>query len=111
MNSTDFETSKLQAVEKLTGRYDKYITKLKKMFGKTRGLERAAAQRFLADMGNTVGEEEEKPEPDLIFMNIPLYQPITDMQPFKAMRDFARRTGGEDVDGKANTSTVSKETA
>ena len=73
-------------------------------------LERVAAQRFLADMENTTGKEE-KLEPDLIFMNIPLYQPITDMQPFKAMRDFARRTGGNDTDGKANTSTVSKETA
>lgn len=56
-------------------------------------------------------EGEEKPESDLIFMNIPLYQPVTDIQPFKAMRDFARRTGGDDVDGKANASTVSKETA
>lgn len=73
-------------------------------------LERAAAQRFLADMENPV-EEEEKPEPDLILMNIPLYQPITDMQPFKAMRDFARRTGGNDSDSKSNTSTASKETA
>lgn len=74
-------------------------------------LERAATQRFLADMENAAGEEETKLEPDLILMNIPLYQPITDMQPFKAMRDFARRTGGDDTDGKANTSTVSKETA
>jgi hypothetical protein len=74
-------------------------------------LERAAAQRFLADMANTAGEEEEKQEPDLIFMNIPLYQPVTDMQPFKAMRDFARRTGGDDSDSKSNTSTASKETA
>lgn len=73
-------------------------------------LERAAAQRFLADMKNTTGEET-KPEPDLIFMNIPLYQPITDMQPLKAMRDFARRTGGDDSDSKSNTSTASKETA
>ena len=74
-------------------------------------LERAAAQRFLADMKNAAGEKEEKQEPDLIFMNIPLYQPITDMQPFKAMRDFARRTGGDDTDTKSNTSTASKETA
>lgn len=73
-------------------------------------LERAAAQRFLADMANTAGEEEEKQEPDLIFMNIPLYQPITDMQPFKAMRDFARRTGGDDTDSTPNTNTASKET-
>lgn len=73
-------------------------------------LERAATQRFLADMENTTGKEE-KPEPDLIFMNIPLYQPITDMQPFKAMRDFARRTGGDDTDTKSSTSTASKETA
>lgn len=73
-------------------------------------LERAAAQRFLADMENATGKEV-KPEPDLIFMNIPLYQPITGMQPFKAMRDFARRTGGDDADNKANTSTASKETA
>lgn len=73
-------------------------------------LERAAAQRFLADMENTTGEET-KPEPDLIFMNIPLYQPITDMQPLKAMRDLARRTGGDDSDSKSNTSTASKETA
>ena len=73
-------------------------------------LERAAAQRFLADMENTTVKEE-KPEPDLIFMNIPLYQPITDIQPFKAMRDFARRTGGEDTDTKSSTSTASKETA
>lgn len=73
-------------------------------------LERAAAQRFLADMDNAAGEEG-KQEPDLIFMNIPLYQSVTDMQPFKAMRDFARRTGGDDADNKANTSTASKETA
>lgn len=73
-------------------------------------LERAAAQRFLADMKNTAGEEEEKQEPDLIFMNIPLYQPITDIQPFKAMRDFARRTGGEDSGNSPDTNTVSKET-
>lgn len=73
-------------------------------------LERAAAQRFLADMENSTGEEE-KQEPDLILMNIPLYQPITDMQPFKAMRDFARRTGGDDADTKSSTHTVSKETA
>lgn len=73
-------------------------------------LERAAAQRFLSDMENATGKEE-NPEPDLIFMNIPLYQPVTDMQPFKAMRDFARRTGGDDTDGKVNTSTGSKETA
>lgn len=43
-------------------------------------LERAAAQRFLADMENAAGKEEAKPEPDLIFMNIPLYQPITEYQ-------------------------------
>lgn len=73
-------------------------------------LERAAAQRFLADMENTAGEEE-KQEPDLIFMNIPLHQPLTDMQPFKGMRDFARRTGGDDADTKSSTHTVSKETA
>lgn len=73
-------------------------------------LERAAAQRFLADMKNAAGEKEEKQEPDLIFMNIPLYQPITDMQPFKAMRDFARRTGGEDSGNSPDTNTVSKET-
>lgn len=74
-------------------------------------LERAAAQRFLADMANTAGEEEEKQEPDLIFMNIPLYQPITDMQPFKAMRDFARRTGGDDSESNTpSTNTASKET-
>lgn len=42
---------------------------------------------------------------------IPLYQPITDMQPFKAMCDFARRTGGDDADTKSSTHTVSKETA
>lgn len=72
-------------------------------------LERAAAQRFLADMKNSAGEEE-KQEPDLIFMNIPLYSPITDMQPFKAMRDFARRTGGDDADSKSSTSTASNET-
>lgn len=72
--------------------------------------ERAAAQRFLADMKNAAGEKEEKQEPDLIFMNIPLYQPITDMQPFKAMRDFARRTGGEDSGNSPDTNTVSKET-
>lgn len=40
MNNTDFETSKLQAVENLTVRYDKYITKLKKMLRKARTLER-----------------------------------------------------------------------
>ena len=40
MNNTDFETSKLQAVEKLTVRYDKYITKLKKMRNKAHKLER-----------------------------------------------------------------------
>lgn len=74
-------------------------------------LERAAAQRFLADMANTAGEEEEKQEPDLIFMNIPLYQPVTDMQPFKAMRDFARRTDGDDTGNSPDTNTVSKETA
>lgn len=73
-------------------------------------LERAAAQRFLADMENTAGEEE-KQEPDLILMNIPLYQPFTDMQPFKAMRDFARRTSGDDAGNTPNTSTASKETA
>lgn len=33
-----------------------------------------------------------------------------DMQPFKAMRDFARRTGGEDSGNSPDTSTVSKET-
>ena len=71
-------------------------------------LERVAAQRFLADMENTTGKEE-KLEPDLILMNIPLYQPITDMQPFKAMRDFARRTGGEDSGNSPDTNTVSKE--
>lgn len=73
-------------------------------------LERAAAQRFLADMKNAAGKKE-KQEPDLILMNIPLYQPITDMQPFKAMRDFARRTGGDDADTKSSTHTASKETA
>lgn len=72
-------------------------------------LERAAAQRFLADMDNAAGEEE-KQEPDLIFMNIPLYQPVTDMQPFKAMRDFARRTGRDDTDSSPSTNTASKET-
>lgn len=40
MNNTDFETSKLQAIEKLTVRYDKYITKLKKMLNKAHKLER-----------------------------------------------------------------------
>lgn len=40
MNNTDFETSKLQAVENLTVRYDKYITRLKKMLRKARTLER-----------------------------------------------------------------------
>lgn len=40
MNNTDFETFKLQAVEKLTVRYDKYITKLKKMLNKAHKLER-----------------------------------------------------------------------
>lgn len=39
MNNTDFETSKLQAVEKLTVRYDKYIAKLKKMLSKARKLK------------------------------------------------------------------------
>lgn len=40
MNNTDFETFKLQAVENLTVRYDKYITRLKKMLRKARTLER-----------------------------------------------------------------------
>ena len=40
MNNTDFETSKLQAIEKITVRYDKYITRLKKMLNKAHKLER-----------------------------------------------------------------------
>ncbi len=40
MENTNLETLKLQAVEKLTARYDKRITKLKKMLGKARKLER-----------------------------------------------------------------------
>lgn len=40
MNNTDFETSKLQAIEKITVRYDKYATRLKKMLSKARKLER-----------------------------------------------------------------------
>lgn len=40
MDNTAFETSKLQTVEKLTVRYDKYITKLKKMLNKAHKLER-----------------------------------------------------------------------
>lgn len=40
MNNTDFETSKLQAIEKITVRYDKYIARLKKMLSKARKLER-----------------------------------------------------------------------
>lgn len=76
--------------------------------------ERAAAQRILTEVDESnknPGDKEDKPEPDLIFMNIPLYQPVTDMQPFKAMRDFARRTGGEDSGNSPDTNTVSKETA
>lgn len=40
MENTDLETLKLQAVEKLTERYNKRITKLKKMLGKAHKLER-----------------------------------------------------------------------
>lgn len=40
MENTNLETLKLQAVEKLAARYDKRITKLKKMLGKAHKLER-----------------------------------------------------------------------
>ena len=40
MENTDLETLKFQAVEKLTERYNKRITKLKKMLGKAHKLER-----------------------------------------------------------------------
>lgn len=40
MENTDLETLKLQAVEKLTKRYNKRITKLKKMHGKAHKIER-----------------------------------------------------------------------
>lgn len=39
MNNTDFEINKLQTVEKLTERYNKRITKLKKMLNKAHKLE------------------------------------------------------------------------
>ena len=47
MNS-NFETRQRQTVEKLTARYDKCITRLKKMLGKTRGLERAFKSDYKA---------------------------------------------------------------
>ena len=40
MKNTDYETSKLQAIEKITVRYDKYVTRLTKMLSKARKLER-----------------------------------------------------------------------
>lgn len=40
MENIDFEAFKRQTAERLTTRYDKYITKLKKMLGKARRLER-----------------------------------------------------------------------
>ena len=70
--------------------------------------ERAAAQRILAEVeesNKNPGDKENKPEPELVICNIPLYPPTTDMQPFKALRDMARKTGKETPDEKPDSDT------
>ena len=70
--------------------------------------ERAATQRILTEVeesNKNPGDKENKPEPELVICNIPLYPPTTDRQPFKALRDMTRKTGKETPVDKPDTDT------
>ena len=70
--------------------------------------ERAATQRILTEVeesNKSPGDKETKPEPELVICSIPLYPPTTDRQPFKALRDMARKTGKETPDEKPDSDT------
>ena len=70
--------------------------------------ERAAAQRILTEVeesNKNPGDKETKPKPELVICDIPLYPPTTDRQPFKALRDMARKTGKETPDEKPDSDT------
>lgn len=102
MNNTDFETSKLQAIEKLTVRYDKYITKLKKMLNKTHKLERYLQKDYRGYVAIECGDICQNLSPlqvtQFIIRDIQTLIPLIEQERNKAQRDIMETEDHNDLE-------------
>lgn len=102
MNNTDFETSKLQAVEKLTMRYDKYITKLKKMLNKAHKLERYLLKDYRGYVAIECGDICQNLSPlqvtQFIIRDIQALIPLIEQECNKAQRDIMETEDQDDLE-------------
>lgn len=103
MNNTDFETFKLQAVEKLTVRYDKYITKLKKMLNKAHKLERYLQKDYRGYVAIECGDICQNLSPlqvtQFIIRDIQALIPLIERERNKAQRDIMETEDRNDLVG------------
>jgi hypothetical protein len=102
MNNTDFETFKLQAVEKLTVRYDKYITKLKKMLNKAHKLERYLQKDYRGYVAIECGDICQNLSPlqvtQFIIRDIQALIPLIERERNKAQRDIMETEDHNDLE-------------
>lgn len=91
MNS-NFETRQRQTAEKLTVQYDKYITRLKKMHGRTRGLERAFKSDYKAYVAIECGDVNQSLSPLQVTQSI-----IHDIQALIPLIERERNNSERDI--------------
>lgn len=101
MNS-NFETRQCQTAEKLTAQYDKYIARLKKMLGRTRGLERAFKNDYKAYVTIEGGDTSQSLSPlqvtQSIIRDIQALIPLVERERNKAERDIMETEDHNDLE-------------
>lgn len=102
MDNTAFETSKLQTVEKLTVRYNKYITKLKKMLNKAHKLERYLQKDYRGYVAIECGDICQNLSPlqvtQFIIRDIQALIPLIERERNKAQRDIMETEDHNDLE-------------